>query len=327
MSHNDEPVWPTVDPDIANDATRRDERTRGRGSRRLLIFMLVLAVVLVGVSAVAAQRTAQVLRMVDGTAVALPATAASTRTSTRPTTTTTTTAPIRPVYLLDDHPLLAAGVRLPATTCQLPRFRRDTESLRAYYQAFVLCMDAAWQPVLAGSGLPGGTPQINVSENPRETGCGDPEDGEEFTALYCPVDETLYLPVDRLKSVDQGRASSHLAIVAHEYGHHVQELSGLLRAAGKAQSEAGEGTPRANELSRRTELQANCFAGLLLSSLVGRGAISHTLANQAVADFRDGGLPDTHGSKANQAAWARAGYQQGTTAACNTWTAPARAVS
>ncbi len=293
---------------------------------RLPMAVALLLVVVLGVAGGAgAGGAVQSLRTVDG--VALPAA------STTPPVTgwelppTSTIAPVRAVILLADHPLLAAGVVLPATTCQLPRFRRDVPSLRDYYGALIVCLDAAWHPVLSGGTMPAASPSINLAEHPGNTACGNPEErAGDFTALYCPADETLYLPVDRLKEVDGGRASSHLAIVAHEYGHHVQELSGLLLAASEKLETVGADTPDGRDVSRRIELQANCFAGLFLASIAGRGGVTRGLAEQAVADFRNGGLSDTHGSRAHQASWARAGYQ-GSAASCNTWAAAPNEVS
>jgi|GEM_PF-2479101 len=318
--------WPAQPP--AGWATPPAAKRRRPLVAGLIAVLTVLASVSV-LAALPALRAAVRPPTIGG--VALPAsTAASSTSSTTPApTTTTTTRRPRPIYLLADHPLLAAGVTLPDATCTLPPFRRDTASLNAYYLAFVACMNATWQPVLATHGMPFHEPKVSVAIHPGQTGCGDleaDEDVGEFTALYCPADETLYLPVDRLKRVDRGRASSHLAVVAHEYAHHVQELSGLLSAAAEETVKAGEDTPAGNQVTRRTELQANCFAGLVLAAAAGRG-IAKALADQSVVEFRYGSLPQTHGTSAHQAAWAKQGYQQRTTAACNTWSAPPNTVS
>jgi uncharacterized protein len=281
---------------------------------------MVLAAALLALTGVVSRSA---VHTVDG--VALPV-----ATATAGSVSPHTTPPMQRIFLLADHPLLADGVRLPQTRCELPTFRRDRPSLHAYYSAFVACMDGGWQPVLRAHGIPHTAPALNTEEHPRTTGCGDPEEDPrlgEFTAMYCPADTTLYLPVGRLKAVDRGMPSSHLAVVAHEYGHHVQELSGLLQAATEEIGRAGDESAQARELNRRIELQANCFAGLFLAAAAGSGSIGRDLASQAVAEFRNGALPQTHGSRVNQAAWARKGYNQRTTAACNTFAAPPREVS
>lgn len=324
MSTVEEPAWPTVDPDatpIPSAPTAMSAPSVRSGLRRPRLWLALGLVFLLAALAGLAVGS-------DHTVGGLAFPAAGQMSTSRPTSRepTSTVAPIAPLYRLEDHPLLAAGVTVADLTCPLPAFRRDAAGLQAYYEALIGCLNQAWHPVLLAGGMPHSAPAVNVAENPGETGCDDPgaqpADTTEFTAFYCPADETLYLPLNRLKDVDRGVATSHLAVLAHEYSHHVQALSGLLGAAGRRIDDAGADTATVNELTRRIELQANCFAGLFLAAAAGRGGISRRLADAAVADFRNGGLPDTHGSRNHQAAWAKKGYQQRTTAACNTWTAP-----
>lgn len=319
MGNAHQPLWPAVDPDQPPPRRRRAP----------VALVSVLAVALAALGAVTATATTAP-RMIGGVALpaATAATGATTTTTTAaPTSTSTKPAPRR-FYLLEDHPLLVEGATLPDTECKLPAFRRDKDSLRAYYTEFVGCMDDAWSGVLSERDMPHAAPDVNTAEHPGETGCGDPDEDDfgEFTAMYCPRDQTLYLPIDRLKAVDHGTASSHLAVVAHEYGHHVQQLSGIMGAAAKAMDEAGDESPEGLEMSRRVELQANCFAGLALAAFAGHGTIGRSLATQAVAEFRNGSLQPTHGSRANQQAWASKGFRQRSAAACNTFTAKPKEV-
>jgi uncharacterized protein len=355
MADDERPRWPSLDVDtqalvihpIAEPQPARVEvlsastvpRTAPRSQRRPWRGWLgAIAIMLAGVLAMLAvpgvETLVEGLNAIDGTPVAAPAPGTAPQggpggPGSPPSAPPSTSPEQQPVYRLADHPLLVPGVKVVDTPCKLPVFRRDTAGLRAYYTALIGCLDAAWRPVLIDGQMPHRTPPSNLAEHPGQTGCGNPDEGEggEFTALYCPADETLYLPVDRLKAVDRGGPSSHLAVLAHEYGHHVQQLSGLLGAAADERDKAGEDTPAGQEVTRRIELQANCFAGLFLAAVATHGSISRSLASQAVADFRNGGLPDTHGSRTHQATWASRGYQQRTTAACNTWSAPAKDVT
>lgn len=334
MSNGEQPLWQTAEHERPSQTGPQTSLTVGRPRRRQVrVVAIVLISSLVALTAVAVAVGAAGRRTVGGLALPVATTVPDSSpqsSQSSPPSATSTPPPPKPSYLLADHPLLAAGVTLPDVTCKLPTFRRDIPSLDAYYRELVDCMNAAWQPVLRDSSLPFDAPKLNLAVHPGRTGCGNPDtDPElgEFTAMYCPADQTLYVPADRLKKVDRGRSSSHLAVVAHEYSHHVQQLSGLLWAAAEQTDKAGDDTPAGNALTRRTELQANCFAGLFLAAAAGRGAISRNLANQAVAEFRYGALPETHGSQAHQASWAKKGYQQRTTAACNTWAAPASEVS
>ena len=328
------PQWPSVDLDRTRPSGPAwpvwPEPGRGRRPRRRRRFLMVVVVLVSALVAFGTVTFTAGQRSVHGVALPVQAAADSQPAPDEPAEPPAPSPRPKPIYLLADHPLLAAGVTLPDVTCTLPPFRRDTASLNAYYQAFVACMDAAWQPVLAAGGLPHEVPRLNLAEHPGQTGCGNPDTDPalgEFTAMYCPADETLYLPVDRLKKVDRGRASSHLAVLAHEYSHHIQQLSGLLWAAAEETAKAGNDTAEGNQLTRRTELQANCFAGLFLAAAAGRGGITRTLASQAVGEFRNGALPETHGTAAHQASWAKKGFQERTTAVCNTWAAPPAEVS
>jgi uncharacterized protein len=81
------------------------------------------------------------------------------------------------------------------------------------------------------------------------------------------------------------------------------------------------------ELSRRVELQANCFAGLFLAAAADRGDIEGELAELAVEGFSFVDDSDSHGSAENQLVWAQAGYRGASAADCDTWSAPRSAVS
>ena len=230
--------------------------------------------------------------------------------------------PSRYFVKLEDHPLLVGGIALPELTCSLPRFGRDESRLRAYYLALRECVDTGWRTALTEAGLKWSSPTMNLASNPGEVFCGD-FDEEDFTAAYCPDSEMIFLPVDRVTKVDRGSPAVHLGVFAHEYAHHVQATVGILEAAYQREDHVGRDSDDGQELSRRTELQADCFAGLFLAAAAGRGDISRQLAEAAINTFRYGALARTHGAGSRQFAWARAGFQGQNTAACNTWAAPA----
>ena len=229
------------------------------------------------------------------------------------------------VVKLEDHPLLTGNVRLAPVACRLPRFGRDEARLRAYYVPVRDCLDEAWRAALSAAGLPWSSPKMNLANDPGEVFCGD-FDSADFTAAYCPDAEMIFLPIDRITKVDRGSPAVHLGVLAHEYAHHVQASVGILEAAYQREDQVGRDSAAGQELSRRTELQADCFAGLFLAAAAGRGNISRHLAESAVGTFRFGTLAKTHGAGSVQHAWARRGYVQATAAACNTWAAPASEV-
>lgn len=235
----------------------------------------------------------------------------------------------RAVHRLADHPLLTKPVRLPAVTCALPGFGVSDAELSAYYKAGVVCLDQAWRPALEQANLPFDPPALDTSPDLVEGPCGSAPAESEAVAYYCGRNRTIYMPTRRLRDNGGGeRAGSHLATLAHEYGHHVQALSGMLRAADSKIVSAGEETPAGLEMSRRIELQANCFAGMFLvaaSESIGTG-----LAQEAADDFQyaveEPPEKNAHGSPENQSEWASLGFTTGETSSCNTYAASAEAV-
>ncbi|NIJ13524.1 hypothetical protein FHU38_003868 [Saccharomonospora amisosensis] len=226
----------------------------------------------------------------------------------------------RPAAQPQDSALLTAGVSLGKVTCDLPRLGAGRPALRAYYRAQLRCLDAAWKPALDRAGVPFEPVRVRIVDEPR-TACGALPPQEEATGLYCDKDMTIYLPRDRTLAAFGLAREAHVATLAHEYGHHVQHLSGILAAVNRRLARVEPDSPQDKELGRRVELQANCFAGMFLGSASGSGAVSVDLAEAAVDDFRNWVDSETHGSSRTQRRWAMRGYHGKTVAACDTWQA------
>ncbi|MEO6087901.1 MAG: neutral zinc metallopeptidase, partial [Umezawaea sp.] len=238
----------------------------------------------------------------------------------------------RAVQRLEDHPLLVNPKSLPEITCDLPKFGTSDEQLATYYAAGVKCLDATWGPVLKEANLPFEPPSLDAAPELSDGPCGAAPASEDAVAYYCGRNRMIYMPTGRLRENGGGdRPATHLATLAHEYGHHVQAMSGMLRAADLKIVNAGEKSPAGLEMSRRIELQANCFAGMFLAAVGGRGSISTELASRAEEDFQyameEPPEKNAHGSPANQGTWALNGFDANTTDACNTYSAPAAQVS
>lgn len=226
---------------------------------------------------------------------------------------------------LAGHPLLAHDVKLADVTCKLPPFDTPPEPLQAYYEAAVGCMEAAWAPVFAALRVPIRPVTINGADDIPRNLCGRPS-ADEAAAMYCSANTTIYMPRSRVlvPGVDaRYQRAMVLPILAHEYGHHIQYLSGMLRAAERAQDDAGHGSAAALETTRRVELQATCFAGLFLGDAARGGSITKSAAEEMMDTFHTTLSSETHGSRLSQADWADRGHRTNATAQCDTWTAPA----
>ena len=156
--------------------------------------------------------------------------------------------------------------------------------------------------------------------------------------FYCPADHKVYIDLsfyDDLK--DRHGAPGDFAqayVIAHEVGHHVQNLLGISDKVQAARQRAGE--REANSLSVRLELQADCLAGVWAKNadaargILEAGDVEEALrAATAIGDdtlqkqAQGYAVPDsfTHGSADQRTRWFRRGMESGQLAACNTFQA------
>jgi predicted metalloprotease len=106
----------------------------------------------------------------------------------------------------------------------------------------------------------------------------------------------------------------------------VQTLSGVMDAYWDARYNAGADTEAGLELSRRSELQAQCFSGMFLASVYGRGSVDDNLLTEARTSQDRGdhnpNVPRDHGSDDHAIGWWEQGAQLNRTYQCNTWMSP-----
>ena len=196
-------------------------------------------------------------------------------------------------------------------------------------------VDGVWSQLLRGYTKP----NLRLFTDSVQTGCGPAT--TDVGPFYCPVDKTAYFDTGFFKTlVDQfGSSGGPLAqeyVVAHEYGHHVQNLLGVL---GRAQ----QGATGATGNGVRTELQADCYAGVwahyaaitkqpgtdvtYLEPLSDKDIADALSAASSVGDDRiqkqaTGRInPEqwTHGSSAERQKWFTTGYQTGDPKQCDTF--------
>jgi predicted metalloprotease len=315
-------LWPPPETIVSARAAGRKSGPASLAGVLGVVLALVLSVAVLGKDDLLSGT-----KPVAGTPVAAPAqpnAAGGPRSSTSPSA-SPSSPKARSVLETATNPLLGAGLSLPAVTCTLPAMSRDTEQLRAYYQAAIGCLDEAWRPVLEQVNEPFSSPKLEIEAG--RSLCGEAPSAEEATAYYCSGGKVIFMPVDRL--LDQAGLSqaAHLAVLAHEYGHHVQALSGILLAAYEQGEKLDKDSPLKLELTRRAELQANCFSGMFIASVGGRGSVGTKLAKTAADSFKDTVADKTHGTVKHQIRWGKDGFENNRTSSCNTWVAPADEVS
>lgn len=237
------------------------------------------------------------------------------------------------VLKLADHPVLQdPDAGLQNIVCQLPDWQSSEPGAEAFFTAATRCLNDAWGPFLTYYHMPFVPPALHFPTGESfQTACGNILVGVATAAYYC--DNNLYVPYRGLQ-VDQygSNPGVYLALIAHEYGHHVQEVTGIMDAVWQQIYTYGQVSPTGLDLSRRKELQAQCFSGMFLGAVVDRGgSVNRDMYAKAWRDQDTRGDNTSgshdHGTNAHYASWWRAGAQFNRIEKCNTFAAPTSDVS
>ena len=191
-------------------------------------------------------------------------------------------------------------------------------------------LNKTWQPIFQQAGIAFKPPKLVFYSQEGRSGCGAAQSA--MGPFYCPSDNGIYLDTDFYRELEQRfGASGDFArdyVIAHEYGHHVQNLVGRSDQVHRLQQEQPD---QANRLSVRLELQADCYAGVWAAKNKDRiesGDLEEglTAAHQIGDDTLMKGagrrpVEDafTHGSSAQRMEWLKRGVQAGNEDACETF--------
>ncbi|MCR3910319.1 zinc metallopeptidase [Aeromonas hydrophila] len=237
-------------------------------------------------------------------------------------------------YGVDLSPLLSE----PTTQSQPLRqevSQPAKDPLARFTSVMLASTEDAWGEIFQQSGSRYQAPKLVLYRGATRTGCGQGQ--SVMGPFYCPADHTVYIDLSFYQEMrDKLGADGDFAqgyVVAHEVGHHVQNLLGIERKMREQQ----QGVSRAeqNKLSVKLELQADCFAGvwghyMQREQVLEHGDLEEALnAAQAIGDDRlqqqsqGRVIPDsfTHGSSAQRYAWFKRGFDSGKPASCNTFAA------
>jgi predicted metalloprotease len=194
-------------------------------------------------------------------------------------------------------------------------------------------VDATWQKLFSQSGKTYEPSIVVLYDQGVQSACGSTP--STVGPFYCPRDRKVYLDLPFMEQLQQRlNAPGDFAqayIVAHEIGHHVQNLLGVMEDVSREQQESPDS---ANELSVRVELQADCLAGIWAHSAYAQGDLLESgdleeglNAAAAVGDDRiqqrsgQGVNPEafTHGTSEQRVKWFRAGFDSGDPTSCDTF--------
>jgi uncharacterized protein len=200
-----------------------------------------------------------------------------------------------------------------------------------------------WGEIFQGMGRTYEAPKLVLFSGATRSACGAAQ--AAMGPFYCPNDRRVYLDTaffreieTQLKGCDIGSKTcrfSQAYVIAHEVGHHVQNLLGILSRAERQQRSADQS--EANRIQVRVELQADCFAGVWANhsqqkwKFIEAGDVEAALRTASaigddILEKRAQGfvVPDsfTHGSAAQRTRWFAAGLKNGTLEGCDTFGAP-----
>lgn len=191
-------------------------------------------------------------------------------------------------------------------------------------------LNRTWEPLFREANIPFQQPTLHFYTGGTRSGCGAAS--SSMGPFYCPADQGIYIDTSFYDQLDRELGApgdfARYYVMAHEYGHHVQYLTGL---ANQVRSAQAQDRSRANALQVRMELQADCYAGVwagLNRERIEPGDMEEGLtAASSIGDdtlMRNAGRaanPEsfTHGSSAQRMQWLERGLRTGDEDQCDTF--------
>lgn len=198
-----------------------------------------------------------------------------------------------------------------------------------------------WTEIFAENGQQYRPPRLRLFAGSTQSACGFAQ--AAMGPFYCPTDRRVFLDTSFFREMEtrfnacRGKQCefAQAYVIAHEVGHHIQNLLGILPQAQRMQQQAGS-KAQANNIQVRVELQADCFGGVWANraqrrvNFIEPGDIEAALSTaSAIGDdtlqrkAQGRVVPDsfTHGSAAQRQRWFSIGFKSGKVSSCNTFSA------
>jgi hypothetical protein len=223
------------------------------------------------------------------------------------------------------------------------RSETPTDQVSQFVSAVLGDTEDRWKEIFRQNGQQYREPRLRLFSGMVQSACGNAQSA--MGPFYCPRDQRIYLDTSffreiqtRFRGCPSGAKQCEFAqayVIAHEVGHHVQNVLGILPKVQQAQQAAGS-KPEANQLQVRTELQADCFAGVWAHhsqqkwKFLEPGDVEAAMrVAAAIGDdklqqqSRGYVVPDsfTHGSSEQRQRWFQIGLRDGKVSSCNTFQA------
>lgn len=224
----------------------------------------------------------------------------------------------------------------PSQGQQEPRSGAPEDELGQFVSVVLADTEDTWTDLFRQANRDYPKPTLVLFSGAVQSACGFAQ--AAMGPFYCPPDRKLYIDLSFYRELqNRFRAPGDFAqayVIAHEVGHHVQNVLGIMDRVAALRSRMSQAD--ANALSVRVELQADCFAGIWahhanrLRQILEQGDLEEALnAASAIGDdrlqkrSRGYVVPEsfTHGTSAQRQHWFRRGFEAGEMGACNTFTA------
>jgi predicted metalloprotease len=234
--------------------------------------------------------------------------------------------------------LLSGGGGSPAQVQQqAPAGPPATDRESQFVRTVLRYTETTWTQIFQANGAKYQPPVLVLYTGRTGTGgCGTGQSA--VGPFYCPADRKVYIDLSFFKLMQQrfhvSGEFTQAYVIAHEVGHHVQNLLGISGKVDNARQQLSES--QGNALSVRVELQADCFAGVWANHtdetkrIIQDGDVESALAAaSAIGDdalqrqARGEVVPDsfTHGTSAQRMRWFKKGLESGSVEQCNTFEA------
>ncbi|MCB2079713.1 MAG: zinc metallopeptidase [Novosphingobium sp.] len=229
----------------------------------------------------------------------------------------------------------SGGFRIPTSRDTAGRTPRSDDQLASFTKKVLADTEDVWNRVFKSFGKRYREPQLVLFSGATRTACGMGQSA--MGPFYCPLDQKIYVDLafyEQLKRRFQAPGDFAQAyVIAHEVGHHVQNLVGILPKFNEMRQRVSK--QDANELSIRVELQADCFAGLWARYTAQKGLLDEGDVEEALNAATQIGddaiqrrtqgyvVPESfnHGTSQQRVRWFRVGLTEGNINACDTFNA------
>lgn len=210
------------------------------------------------------------------------------------------------------------------------------DDMTAFVRTVLADTEDTWTGIFQASGQTYEKPALVLFSGSTRSGCGAASAASG--PFYCPVDRKVYLDTDFFHQLSQQFGAkgefAEAYVIAHEVGHHVQNILGVLPKFNEARQRMSE--VDANKMSVRVELQADCFAGVFAKFEQRKGYINPDDIQDALNAAQQIGddtlqkrsqgyvVPDSfnHGTSAQRVKWFKQGFDSGKVSACDTFSGP-----